>query len=132
MYKILLIDSKFYYLSNMKSKVNIIARACKSHPHFAIILYNNILCQNRSCLHCMCLQTNTCFVHMRIRFFLEVPTLKRSDLCTILGKWKQRKRKAETESWNGNWELKREMVVNAYCYCMRCNDNGSYRTRSFA
>ena len=26
----------------------------------------------------------------------------------------KRKRKAETESWNGNRELKREMVVNAY------------------
>ena len=35
-------------------------------------------------------------------------------LIESLGKWKRRKRKAETESWNGNRELKREMVVNAY------------------
>ena len=33
---------------------------------------------------------------------------------SIRGKWKRRKRKAETESWNGNRELKREMVVNSY------------------
>ena len=94
-------DSKFYYLSNMKSKLNIIAGACKSHPHLAIYMYYDKI--DHVCIVCVCKQTYTCFVHMRIRIFLEVSTLKRSDLCMILGKWKQngkRKRKAGTETGN--------------------------------